>query len=217
MNNPIDLQRVITRIPFKMEPKPDGGYIARATDPTVPPIEAPTREELHQKILAAISTEFPAFKIPANGTNTEVSLELKTGNDEFFISNKPTTAIGTGNTHDLESRVLEKLLGVTAKHLTPELAKQLAAQAGTASFQVTVNNKTALRINSGPNGLTFGAPKNSALPNAASDIPKLDAGAGVIDGQPITPEPSNITRAFKIIAWVIIVGAFAYLYFLSRH
>jgi hypothetical protein len=214
MNTPIDLKRVITRIPFKIEPKSDGGFIARATDPTVPAIEAPTREELHQKILAAIGTEFPAFKIPANGTNTEVSLELKTGNDEFFISNQPDS---TGNTSDLESRVLQKVLGVTAKHLTPELVKQLAAQAGTASFQVMVNNKTALRINSGPNGLTFGAPKNPALPNAASGIPKLDAGAGIIDGQPITPEPSNISRVLKIIVWVIIIGTFAYLYFLSRH
>jgi len=214
MNSPIDLKRVMTRIPLKIEPTSEGGFIARATDPTVPVIEAPTREELHQKILAAIGTEFPAFKIPANGTNSEVSLELKTGNDEFFISNQPNS---TGTTVDLESRVLEKVLGVAAKHLTPELVKQLTAQAGTASFQVTVNNKTALRINSGPNSLTFGAPKNSALPNATSDLPKLDAGAGVIDGQPITPEPSNIGRVLKIIVWVIIIGVFAYLYFLSRH
>jgi hypothetical protein len=204
----------MTRIPFKIEPKSEGGFIARATDPTVPVIEAPTREELQQKILAAIGTEFPAFKIPGNGTNTEVSLELKTGNHEFFISNQPNS---TGNTVDLESRVLEKVLGVAAKHLTPELVKQLTAQAGTASFQVTVNNKTALRINSGPNSLTFGAPKNSALPNAASDIPKLDAGAGLIDGQPITPEPSNIGRVLKIIVWVIVIGVFFCLYFLSRH
>jgi hypothetical protein len=39
----------------------------------------------------------------------------------------------------------------------------------------------------------------------------------VIDGQPITPEPSNIGRVLKIIVWVIILGVFAYLYFLSRH
>ena len=146
-----------------------------------------------------------------------MSLELKTGDDEFFVSNNPNSAANTSSINDQQNRALEQLLGFAAKHLAPDLAKQLAAQAGTASFQLRVNNKTALRVNAGPQGLTFGAPKNPALQNAPSEIAQLDAGTGLIDGHPITPEPSNIGKIFKIMVWAIIIGVLAYIFVLSRH
>jgi hypothetical protein len=46
----MDLKRLLTQVVYKIETKPEGGFIARATDPTVPALEAPTREELQQKI-----------------------------------------------------------------------------------------------------------------------------------------------------------------------
>ena len=40
----MELKRLITHFTYRIEPKPEGGFIAHATDPTVPPLEAPTRE-----------------------------------------------------------------------------------------------------------------------------------------------------------------------------
>jgi len=216
MKTPIDLKNVIARIPYKIEPNPQGGFIARAADPSVPSIEAPTREELTQKIIAVVRSEFPELHIPFRGKNAQVSVQLKSGNEEVFLSTDPNEVAGSEYPIDMKNEALEKLLGFASKHLTPELAKQLAEQAGTTSFQLTVNNKTAVRINSGPQGLTFGAPKAPAIQSAATDIPKLDA-VGIMNGQPITPEPSNFRRTLKLIVWAMILGTFAYLYFVSRH
>ena len=216
MNSPIDLKLLVARIPFKIEPKPDGGFIARASDPTVAPIEASTREELTQKILAAVRSEFPELQIPAGGKNVQVSVQLKNGNDEFSVSTNPNETAGAEHAIDIANPALEKLLGFATKHFAPELLKQLAEQGGTTSFQLTVNNKTAIRVNSGPQGLTFGAAKNPAVQNPSGEIQKLDAGAGLIDGHPITPEPSNFGKILKIIVWVMIIGVIVYLFLLSR-
>lgn len=215
MVSPIDLKQVIRRIPFKVEAKPGGGFIARAVDPTVQPIEAPTREELHQRILAAVSTEFPAFKVP-DGKKTDVILQSNNGNDEFNFSNGGGENVATGPLGNLENRVLETLLDFAAKHVTPELAQRLAAQVGTASIQIKVNNKTALRVNSGPQGLAFGAPATSVLQNTAKASTSIDAGAGTIDGRPIVPEPSNFGKIVKLIVFALIVGAVTYLFLQYR-
>ncbi len=80
----MELKRLIQHFTYRIEPKPEGGFIARATDPSVPPLEAPTREELQQKIqaniAAALATEFPGLKLPLN--NKEVHLA-------FHIEHKP--------------------------------------------------------------------------------------------------------------------------------
>jgi len=216
MDSPIDLKHLIQRIPFKIEPKPDGGFIARATDPTVLPIEAPTREELHQKILAAVSAEFPELGIPGDGKKINVSFQIKTSNGGFSFSSNPDASAGTTNAAESMNPALERLLNFASKHLAPEIAKQVASQAGAASFKLTINEKTALGVNSTTQALTFGSPKNPGLQNQASDIPTLNAGTGTIDGRPITPEPSNLSRMFKLIVWAMILGAVAYLYVLSR-
>jgi len=215
MDSPIEFKHVITRIPYKIEPKPEGGFVARAADPTVPALEAPTREELHQKIFAAIRAEFPQLNLGASSKNVEVSLQVDAQKGGFSYSTIPSADGSTPNLSELESRSLEKLLGFAAKHLTPELSKQLAAQAGNASFKLVINKNVWLRGNSGPQGLTFGAPKNPSL-SAGAGIPQLDAGAGTIDGRPITPEPSNIRRTLKFIMWVVILLSVFYLYLLSR-
>jgi hypothetical protein len=215
MDSPIDLKHLIARIPFKIEPNPAGGFTARASDPTVQPIEAPTREELHQKIRAFVSAEFPELKIPP-GKNVNVSLRLNTSDGGLSFSTNPDASAATTNAADLSNPALEKLLSFASKHFAPELVQQLAAQAGNTSFKLTINEKTAIRVNSGPQGLTFGPPKTPALQAPPTDIPTLDAGAGTIDGRPITPEPSNFGRTFKFIMWAVILGVLAYLYLLSR-
>ena len=65
----MDLKRIISTFTYRIEPNPQGGFIAHANDPNLPPIEAPTREELQQKIQANISAalarEFPGLNLPS--------------------------------------------------------------------------------------------------------------------------------------------------------
>src|ERR1700674_2809089 len=80
----MEIKRLITHFTYRIEPKPEGGFIAHATDPSVPPLEAPTREALKQKIqaniAAAVAANFPALKLP---------LETKEVKFAFHIEHKP--------------------------------------------------------------------------------------------------------------------------------
>jgi hypothetical protein len=95
----MDLKRLVTHFAYKIEPKPEGGFIARATDPTVPPLEAPTREELQQKIpqniLSALTVEFPALKLPLDGKKLQMSFHVEhTPGGGFSIhSSDPNAAV----------------------------------------------------------------------------------------------------------------------------
>lgn len=97
----MEIKRLITQVAYRIEPKPGGGFIARTSDPNVPPLEAPTREELLQQIQAKIavtlSTEFPSLKLSPDGqglsfqigkklsghlTPTSADLQLRTAKGE---------------------------------------------------------------------------------------------------------------------------------------
>jgi len=62
-------KRLISHFTYRIEPKPGGGFIAQPVDPAVPPLEAPTREELsrkiQEKIFEGLAAEFPGLKLPA--------------------------------------------------------------------------------------------------------------------------------------------------------
>ena len=93
----MELKHLATRFTYKIEPKPEGGFIARSTDPTVPPLEAPTREELQHKIqanmVAALSDAFPGLKLPAQNKQVkfEVHIERKPGGGFAVQTDEPGT------------------------------------------------------------------------------------------------------------------------------
>lgn len=62
----MDIKNLKTEVTYRIEPKPGGGFIARATDPSIPSFEAATREELQEKIrteaLDKLAGEIPALK-----------------------------------------------------------------------------------------------------------------------------------------------------------
>src|SRR6266436_9651124 len=76
----MEIKRLITHFTYRIEPKPEGGFIAHATDPTVPPLEAPTREELQQKIqaklVAALGETFPGLRLPPAGKQVQVEFHI---------------------------------------------------------------------------------------------------------------------------------------------
>jgi hypothetical protein len=86
----MELKHLIQRFSYRIEPKAEGGFIARATDPTVPPLEAPTREELQQKIqaslAAAMAEAFPGLKLPAESKQFKFD-EQKVSASKSFVRN----------------------------------------------------------------------------------------------------------------------------------
>src|SRR5690242_4413891 len=77
----MDLKRLVTQFAYKIEPKPEGGFIARATDPSVPPLEASTRQELQhmiqQRVFSALTAEFPQLRPSADGKTRELEFHIE--------------------------------------------------------------------------------------------------------------------------------------------
>jgi len=77
----VELKRIITKFTYRIESKPEGGFIAHASDPSLPPLEAPTRLELQQKIQANISAalaeEFPGLKLSADNQQLKLTSTLR--------------------------------------------------------------------------------------------------------------------------------------------
>jgi len=215
----MDLKRLITRLAFKIEPNPAGGFIARTTDPTVPPLEAPTREELQEKIrqnmLNLISEETGA-KLPADGKHLQFHIEHKPGGGFTIHSADPNAPVmEVADLKQFEAQFLGKyshLLG--DKFLLPTLAKAFAAQAGAGSMEIVVDTKTSSHTTSGPKAFAFGAPNSfSVSQRASTEMPKFsDASptptnlSGSIANNPITPESTNTWNIFCFILLAIVAA-----------
>jgi len=212
----MELKRLITHFTYRIEPKPEGGFVARASDPTLTPLEAPTREELQQKIQAninaALAAEFPGLKLP---------LEQKQVNFTFHIEHKPdggftlhsTDGSGVpieGATHaDIQSKFAEKFLALVGKHLMPEVAQALAGQLGTGDVRITLN-RTVTFPKGSPKLGTGDVPQTLGSPQAdASNTGLLNDNAS----SPITPEPSRSWPIFRFLLVLLILAALMYFRF----
>lgn len=219
----MDLKRLVTHFAYKIEPKPEGGFIARATDPTVPPLEAPTREELQQKIrqniVNALSAEFPQLKAAADGKRLEMAFHVEhtpQGGFEIHSTDPNAPVVQASNQKDLESLFLEKFLNFAGKHIVPEIAASLAAQAGTGSVKVVVNRRESFKMNAGPQGMTFGPPKATEIGKFADVKPDMAHFAGTIENCPITPETEGNWKVFALAVGILLLGAFMYFFFRFR-
>jgi len=228
----MDLKRLVTHFAYKIEPKPEGGFIARATDPAVPPLEATTREELRQmiqqKILKTLSAEFPALKLPAEGKHLELAFHIEHtpgGGYEIHSADPKAEVIGAADQKEFESRFLEKFLNFAGRHLVPELSQALAAQVGSANIKVVLNQKTAVTVNSGPEGISFGASKSPALADSAwlrdlspdglrlpdtNTNPANQSTIETMGNAPITPETGDSWKIFSFMLLVLLISALVY-------
>jgi hypothetical protein len=225
----MDLKRLVTHFAYKIEPNPAGGFIARALDPSVSTLEAPTRDELQQKIreraLQALSSEFPALNRATEGKHVEVSFHVERQPDGGFSihsADPNAPVIQTTDQKDFESKFLEKFLGFAGRHLMPELSQALAAQVGSANIKVLVNGKTSFRMNSSPYGITFGPPRTDAAQSGSAQMPNLSQApatpslGGTIGNIPLSPESSNTWKVFGVALLVAIVGGLVYFFFHYR-
>src|ERR1700739_2706003 len=111
----MQLKHLVTRFTYKIEPKPEGGFIARSTDPTVPPLEAPTREELQHKIeanmVAALGEAFTGLKLPAKNKQVkfEVHIERKPGGGFAVHSDELGTPVSDPGTQQKIDYFAEKV------------------------------------------------------------------------------------------------------------
>jgi hypothetical protein len=215
----MDLKRLITHFTYRIEPKPEGGFIAHPSDPAVPPLEAATREELQQKIQANIATalaaEFPGLKLPLENRELKYSfhVELKPGGGFAIHSADPNAKQIQGATHEeIENQFLEKLLGFVGKHFTPELAQALAAQGNAGDIKIFVNRKMgATTPAEGSLQLNDTKIKDWKLVNAktaSGDFSNVE-----IANAPITPEASGSWSIFRFLLALLIIAAVMYFFF----
>jgi hypothetical protein len=234
----MELRRLISQFTYRIEPKPEGGFIAHASDPAVPPLEAATRQELQQKIqaniAAALASEFPGLKLPPEnqGLKFAFHIERKPGGGFAIQSADPNTPPIEGATHqDIESHFAEKLINFVGKHFVPELSEALAKQGGSGDIRVTVNRKIGLTVKAGGHTLSLGSagnllpvglsqPQGGAIESTKSADAQPNATFGTagdtISNRPITAESNSSWAVFLVLAGMVILGALTYLLLLRR-
>ncbi len=225
----MELKRLINQFAYRIASKPDGGFIARAIDPSVAPIEAPTREELQKRIqqtvLAGLSGEFPELKLPADGTPSQPAFHIERtpeGGFSIHSADPNTDVVHATNENDLQCRLLEKLANVAGRHLAPQLAQALAAQGTSGDINVSLSQKSAITVQPLTHKvslrLSASLPPTGVTGTDAKFTPNDEAGAlgGMTDNSPITPEPSNTGKIFRFLLVFLLVAAMVYFLFYRR-
>jgi len=233
----MEIKRLITQFTYRIEPKPEGGFVAHATDPSVPPLEAATREELQQKIQATIAaglaSVFPGMKLPLENKELKLDFHIEhtPGGGLAIHSGNADTQPIAGTHEEIESRFAEKLVNFVGKHLPPELQAALASQGLSGDVKVFVNRKTNFPMKPGtrllrPSGSqTQGFAGSTPLDNPdlegtqSADARMLDASFGslgdTISNSPITPERSSSWIIIRFLLTLLVLAALMY-FFLHR-
>ena len=221
----MELKRLITQFIYRIETKPEGGFIAHASDPNIPPLEAPTREELQQKIQAAIgaslAAQFPGLKLPLPGQEAKFNfhIESKPGGAFAIHSADPNAPPVEGTQEQVESHFAEKLITVAEK-LSPELRQALAAQGISGNVKVFVSSKT-LTLKGGSQGFSLGLGRDLVPTGTTTQTGDDLAGvattpgaglAGTISNAPIAPERSNSLFRFLLPGLVVAMLLYFFLY-----
>jgi hypothetical protein len=220
----VELKRIITKFTYRIEPKPEGGFIAHASDPSLPPLGAPTRLELQQKIQANISAalaeEFPGLKLPGNNQQLKFDfhIEAKPGGGFIIRSHDPNAQPIEGASHDqIEHPFAEKLAGVIGKYLVPELTEALAKRGNSGDIKVFVNRTLGVTTRAGSHELTLGntqqlQPAAPIQAQAGKSTEVVDPG----DSSPITPEASSLGTIFRFLLALLVIAAMIYVFLHRR-
>jgi hypothetical protein len=227
----MELRHLIQRFSYRIEPKAEGGFIARATDPTVPPLEAPTREELQQKIqanlAAAMAEAFPGLKLPLENKQRkfEVHIERKPEGGFAVHSAEPGTPGIEPATQEKIVHVAEELLGFVDKNF-PDLSKALAARVESGVAKALANRETGVILNAdsqlGAQGLPLAHAIQSSYGNAEDvrlgeqETGNFNNPSNAIANIPITPETGSSWTIFRFLLALLIIAAMMY-FFLHRH
>ena len=228
----MELKRLLQHYAYSIEPKPEGGFIARAADPDVPPLEAPTREELQQKIqaklLAELGAKFPGLKLPAvenKQVKWEVHIDRKPGGGFSVHSDEQGAPTLDAATHQKIDHFAEELLGFVDKNF-PQLSQAIATQAGTKDVKVftSTTSSTSVNTSSAIDGLQALLPnpnmqnadaKMHNAPLRAPAMPGTTLNKNTISSAPILPETNNSWKTFLILVGAAVIALLIY-FFLYR-
>lgn len=237
----MELKKLISKYVYRIEPKPGGGFIAHPADPAVPPLEAPTRIELQQKIqetiMAGLSADFPGLKLGTPSTEmAKFSLHVErnaSGGFDIHSSDPNTTPVSAATHDEVESHFAEKLIGFMGKHFAPEFAQALAAQGAAGDIKVFVQ-KTGFTVTTtghgssgqplsagqtidGTTGTIDASQPSAPISNAIFSSSNQGGFSSATDG-PITPgnERSPFSAIIRFLIALLILLAITY-FFLHRH
>jgi len=208
----VDFKQIVSTFTYRIEQKPDGGFVAYPSDPNLPHIEAPTRMELNQKIQerirAALSSQFPGLSLPPEDEHRKVSFHLEArpeGGFKVHYSNPnardPAHAEG-------DFLFGEKMVNLMARYLTPEVIEKLRQKAAAGDVNVAVNRKAFTTMFDSKNVATGGA-KN--FPTFSSSGPTTGT-ISANDNLPIAPETSNTWKIFRFLFFLLLACALLYFF-----
>ena len=191
----MNIKHLASQVTYKIEPNPAGGFIARSTDPSIAPIEAPTAEELQKKIQAqlmgSIGTLFPGSNLPtllakvaaAGATTVTRTVTTSTANGTSVVSREASP--------EEVKEFAKQFAGIMQKDF-PELAQELSAKVerSVASSALSPDGiSPQISLGSGSNENRDGFPQNAA-------------------NRPILPETNNVWKFVGIFVFVMALVLF---------
>jgi hypothetical protein len=221
------IKHLMQQFIYRIEAKPEGGFIARPADPSAPILEASTREELQQKIqanlVAALSETFPGLKFPLEKgrVNFEVHVGRKPeGGFAIHSAQIGTPVIGVV-THERVDHFAEELLSFLEKHF-PDLSQAMIASAVSWDSKILTTQNTGSQFG-GPQGLAPGHVVPSRYRNVeAGSVGEANTGDPIFkigDGiahTPITPQTSSNWPIFQFLLTLLVIAAAMYFYLHRR-
>jgi hypothetical protein len=223
----MEIKRLITHFTYRIEQKPGGGFIAHASDPALPPLEAPTRMELQHKIQdninAALAKEFPGLKLPEN-KRISFHLERQADGGFAFHSSDPNAQSASATHEEVENHFAEKMFSLFGKqiisHLPPEFAAQLppdlAGQIGSGNIKVFVERKVGGQTETSVSASTLPISTQTGTPQSDSPI-STNFGVNASDNSPITPGRDNSGAVLRFLIAAVVIIAAMYFYIHLHH
>jgi len=228
----MEIKRLAEKYVYRIETKPEGGFIARASDPNVPPLEAATRDELQQKIqstvLAGLGVDFPGLKLPAGSGEMKFSFHVEKQPDGSFDihSSDPSAAPLNAASHDqVESHFAEKLIEFAGKHMLQEVPEALRAQMASGDIKVFIKKSSGFTFTtsrSSDQAPQMGSVQGSdvsavspAISNRSSSV-TLSSSGTPIDSSPITPGNEGSGKFLRILLILLALAAVAFFFLKYR-
>jgi hypothetical protein len=237
----MEIKRLVSKYVYHIEPKPGGGFIAKAGDPAVPNLEAPTRMELQHKIqdtvLAGLRSDFPGLHLPSQSSEMKFSFHVErtpSGTFDIHSADPGAAPLNASSHNEIESHFAEKLISFVGRHLPPETSDALRAQLASGNIKVFINKTSGFTVTTNQSGAgsidpalpSFSDAQFSGASNAApsgpiisSDITQtatFGSDGTPIDSAPITPGKSRGLNFFRLLLALMIIGLMMYV-FLHRH
>jgi len=229
----MEIKRLAAKYVYRIEPKPEGGFIARATDPNVAPLEAATRDELQHKIqsavLAGLGADFPGLKLPSGSGEMKFSFHVEKQPDGSFDihSSDPASAPLNAASHDeVESQFAEKLISFVGKHMLQDVPEALRTQMTSGDIKVFINKRSGFTLTTSHSGVSPAPQVTSSSqgtdaasfsgPIASSQPSTLNSSGLPVDSSPITPGNGGSGKFFRILLILLVLAAVAFLFLKYR-